>query len=110
MVPFRNLIYLPGEDRYEEADKIPEGTVTASISGTEVREKYLDNGEQPPVWFTRPEVAEILSESYPPRFRQGACVWFTGLSGAGKSTIASILTVLLQEHGRHVTVLDGDVV
>jgi sulfate adenylyltransferase len=38
------------------------------------------------------------------------CVWFTGLSGAGKSTTAEILTVLLLEHGRQVTLLDGDVV
>jgi sulfate adenylyltransferase len=63
-----------------------------------------------PDWFTRPEVAEILADSYPPRHKQGFCVWFTGLSGAGKSTIAEVLTVMLQEHGRHVTVLDGDVV
>jgi sulfate adenylyltransferase len=38
------------------------------------------------------------------------CIWFTGLSGAGKSTTADILTVLLLERGRQVTVLDGDVV
>jgi sulfate adenylyltransferase len=37
-------------------------------------------------------------------------VWLTGLSGAGKSTTAEILTVLLLERGRQVTVLDGDVV
>jgi len=55
-------------------------------------------------------VATILGESYPPRHEQGVCIWFTGLSGAGKSTTAEILTVLLLEHGRQVTVLDGDVV
>src|SRR5206468_5519735 len=63
-----------------------------------------------PPWFTRPEVAEILAETYPPRYRQGVCIWFTGLSGAGKSTTAEVLTVLLLEHGRQVTLLDGDVV
>ena len=63
-----------------------------------------------PEWFTRPEVAEILAETYPPRYRQGVCIWFTGLSGAGKSTTADVLTVLLLEYGRQVTVLDGDVV
>jgi sulfate adenylyltransferase len=110
MVPFRNMVYLPDEKRYEEVAKVPKGVRTASISGTQVREDYLNNGRQLPDWFTRPEVAEILSESYPPRHKQGACIWFTGLSGAGKSTIASVLTVMLQEHGRHVTVLDGDVV
>jgi len=63
-----------------------------------------------PDWFTRPEVAEILAESNPPRHRQGVCIWFTGLSGAGKSTTADILTMLLLEQGRQVSVLDGDVV
>ncbi len=110
MIPFRNLVYIPEEDRYEEVANVPEGIQTASISGTQVREEYLNNGKDLPPWFTRPEVAEILSESYPPRHKQGVCVWFTGLSGAGKSTIASVLTVMLQEYGRHVTLLDGDVV
>ncbi|HEY72003.1 MAG: adenylyltransferase [Chloroflexi bacterium] len=110
VVPFRMLVYLPDEERYEEVTKVPEGAKTAAISGTQVREEYLNNGRKLPTWFTRPEVAEILSESYPPRHKQGVCVWFTGLSGAGKSTTAEVLTVLLQEYGRHVTMLDGDVV
>ncbi len=110
VVPFRMLVYLPDEERYEEITKIPEGAKTAVISGTQVREEYLNNGRELPSWFTRPEVAEILSESYPPRHKQGVCIWFTGLSGAGKSTTAEVLTVLLQEHGRQVTLLDGDVV
>ncbi len=59
---------------------------------------------------TRREVAEILAEAHPPRHRQGVCVWFTGLSGAGKSTTAEVLTTLLLERGRQVTLLDGDVV
>jgi len=63
-----------------------------------------------PEWFTRPEVAEIMADTYPPRHRQGVCIWFTGLSGAGKSTTADVLTVLLMQRGRQVTVLDGDVV
>jgi sulfate adenylyltransferase len=75
-----------------------------------VREEYLNNGRPLPAWFTRPEVAEILAESFPPRHKQGVCVWFTGLSSAGKSTTAEVLTQLLLEHGRQVTVLDGDVV
>ncbi|HEX7174450.1 MAG TPA: bifunctional sulfate adenylyltransferase/adenylylsulfate kinase [Pyrinomonadaceae bacterium] len=109
-VPFNELVYLPEEDRYEEASRIPAGRRTASISGTEVREEYLRRGRQLPRWFTRPEVASILTEAHPPRHRQGFCLWFTGLSGAGKSTTANILTVKLLEHGRQVTVLDGDVV
>ncbi|MBI1892835.1 MAG: bifunctional sulfate adenylyltransferase/adenylylsulfate kinase [Candidatus Rokubacteria bacterium] len=110
VVPFRELMYLPDEGRYEEVSRITPVTRTASISGTQVREEFLNAGRKLPAWFTRPEVAEILSESYPPRHRQGLCVWFTGLSGSGKSTTAEVLTVLLLEHGRQVTILDGDVV
>ena len=110
VVPFRMMVYLPDEERYEEISKVTKETRTASISGTQVREDYLQNGVQLPAWFTRPEVAEILAETYPPRFRQGACIWFTGLHNSGKSTTASVLTELLLEHGRTVTLLDGDVV
>ena len=110
VVPFRELVYLPDEQRYEEVSKIPQQARIASISGTQVREDYLSNGKPLPGWFTRPEVAEILAETYPPRHQQGVCIWFTGLSGAGKSTTAEVLTILLLEHGRQVTVLDGDVV
>lgn len=110
MVAFRELLYLPDEDRYEEVSKIPPHSRTASISGTQVRAEYLNDGRQLPPWFTRPEVAEILADSYPPQHRQGLCIWFTGLSASGKSTTAELLTVLLMEHGRQVTLLDGDVV
>ena len=110
MVPFRELVYLPEDGRYEEISRIPPHVRTVTLSGTQVREEYLNNGKPLPAWFTRPEVAAILSEAYPPRHRQGVCIWFTGLSGSGKSTTADVLTVLLLEHGRQVTVLDGDVV
>jgi len=110
MVPFHELVYLADEDRYEEASNIPPGATTRSISGTQVRDEYLGKGVPLPAWFTRPEVASILGESYPPRHRQGVCIWFTGLSGAGKSTTADILSMLLLEHGRQSTMLDGDVV
>ena len=109
-IPFREMVYLPEEGRYEEASRVGSEAKTASISGTEVRDAYLNAGQPLPDWFTRPEVAEILSETYPPKHRQGVCIWFTGLSGAGKSTTAEVLAVLLQEHGRQVSMLDGDVV
>lgn len=110
MVPFELMVYLPDEDRYELASLVPEGTKIASISGTQVRDDYLAKGIPLPEWFTRKESAEILLEAHPPRHKQGFCIWFTGLSGAGKSTIAKRLTNMLQEYGRNPTVLDGDVV
>jgi sulfate adenylyltransferase len=109
-VQFKELVYLPDDERYEEQDKIPEGTNIFSISGTQVREDYLAKGKSLPEWFTRKETADILQQMYPPRHKQGVCIWFTGLSGSGKSTTAEILTSLLLERGRQVTLLDGDVV
>ena len=110
MVPFEMLVYLPDEDRYVEMKDIPEGAKTLNISGTQVREEYLAKGKLLPEWFTRPETAEILRQSYPPRHEQGFCLWFTGLSGAGKSATTQVLTDLLLERGKILTVLDGDVV
>jgi sulfate adenylyltransferase len=110
VLPYGEFVYLPEEDRYEDVRKIDEQTVTAQLSGTQVREWYRDGGAELPAWFTRPEVSAAIAETYPPRHKQGFCVWFTGLSAAGKSTTAEILTVWLQEFGRQVTLLDGDVV
>ncbi|MBX3055720.1 MAG: bifunctional sulfate adenylyltransferase/adenylylsulfate kinase [Anaerolineae bacterium] len=110
VVPFQMLVYLPEEERYEEITKVTPEVKTANISGTQVREEYLHKGQLLPAWFTRQPVAEILGETYPPRHRQGVCIWLTGLHNAGKSTTAAVLTTLLQEHGRNVTLLDGDVV
>ena len=110
MIPFQEVVYLPDEDRYEETTNLHEGERTLTLSGSEVRDNYLNRGEPLPDWYTRPEVAQILAETYPPRHKQGVCIWFTGLSGAGKSTTAELLAVLLLERGRQATLLDGDVV
>ncbi|MBW7918979.1 MAG: bifunctional sulfate adenylyltransferase/adenylylsulfate kinase [Anaerolineales bacterium] len=110
MIPFEMLVYLPDEDRYVEEKDVPKGAKTANISGTQVRDQYLAKGKLLPEWFTRPETAEILREMYPPRHKQGFCVWFTGLSGSGKSATTQVLTTLLLERGRETAILDGDVV
>jgi len=110
MVPFEMLVYLPDEERYVEQKDVPEGAKVANISGTQVREDYLSKGKLLPEWFTRPETAEILRETYPPRHKQGFCIWFTGLSGSGKSATTQVLTSLMLERGREVAILDGDVV
>jgi sulfate adenylyltransferase len=110
IIPFQEMVYLPDEDRYEETDRVPAGVRTLAISGTQVRDEYLAKGKPLPAWFTRPETAAILAEMSPPQHEQGVCIWFTGLSGAGKSVTAEALTSLLLERGRQVTVLDGDVV
>ena len=110
LMKFKELVYLADEERYEERTNIPEDARIFSISGTQVRDEYLSKGEMLPDWFTRAETAEILKQMYPPRYQQGFCIWFTGLSGSGKSTTAEVLTSLLLERGRQITLLDGDVV
>jgi sulfate adenylyltransferase len=110
MVPFQMMLYLEDQDCYVPEDEVPAGARVLNISGTELR-KRLNGGREIPAWFTYPEVARELRRSYPPRQKQGFTVFFTGLSGSGKSTIANVLrTKFLEMGGRPVTLLDGDIV
>jgi sulfate adenylyltransferase len=110
VIAFHEFAYFPHERRYDEIDKPGRNGKFYSLSGTKLRKDFLVEGREVPAWFIRKEVAEILSASQLPRHRQGVCLWFTGLSGAGKSTTADLVTTLLLEEGRGVTLLDGDVV
>ncbi|NND44298.1 MAG: bifunctional sulfate adenylyltransferase/adenylylsulfate kinase [Xanthomonadales bacterium] len=110
MVPFRAMVYVEDRAQYVPADEIEEGENVLEIDGTELRRRLFE-GLEIPHWFTFPEVARELRRSHPPRAKQGFTVFFTGLSGAGKSTIANVLMIKLRELGdRPVTLLDGDVV
>ncbi len=110
MVPFQMMVYVEDLDTYLPVDEVPEGARTLNISGTDQRRR-LAEGRDLPEWFTPPAVAAELRRSYPPRSKQGFTVFFTGLSGSGKSTIANVLLVkLLEMGGRPVTLLDGDLV
>ncbi|HVS12417.1 MAG TPA: bifunctional sulfate adenylyltransferase/adenylylsulfate kinase [Thermoanaerobaculia bacterium] len=110
MVPFQMMVYVEDRATYQPVDEVEPGARTLDISGTELRRR-LAQGLDIPEWFTFPEVAEELRRTHPPRAKQGFTVFFTGLSGAGKSTIARALQVkLLEMGGRPVTLLDGDVV
>jgi len=110
MVPFRMMSYVEDRDTYMPQDEVPQGSRVLDISGTELRRR-LAEGLDIPEWFTYPEVARELQKSHPPRRDQGFTVFFSGLSGAGKSTIANVLLVkLLEMGGRPVTLLDGDIV
>jgi sulfate adenylyltransferase len=111
MIPNREMVYLPGGNRYEESDRVAHGSEEfIRVSATTVMEDSLFRGKQLPEWFTYPEVSQILFDAHPSRTRQGFCVWLTGLPSSGKSTIADILAPLLLASGKRVTVLDGDVV
>ena len=110
MVDFKQMVYVQERAQYEPRDEVEEGATILDISGTELRRR-LREGLEIPEWFSFPEVVTQLRRTSPPRNKQGFTVFFTGLSGSGKSTIANALMVKLMEMGgRPVTLLDGDVV
>jgi sulfate adenylyltransferase len=110
IISFEELVYVPKSKKYVPRGEISSEEGIKTISGTELR-NLLRSGLEIPEWFTFPEVAEELKMAYPPRHRQGFTVFFTGLSGAGKSTIAKVLLSRFLEMGdRPVTLLDGDIV
>jgi len=108
VIPFQEVVYVPSKQAYEPVDKIPQGTETWSISGTQLRE-LLRNGSPIPSWFSYPDVVEELQKTYPPKQQQGFVVFFTGLSGSGKSTLAEALAIKLNElQHKPITIFDGD--
>ena len=110
MVPFKLMVYVEESDSYVPVDEVPAGSRTLNLSGTELRSR-LATGKDIPEWFTFSDVVSELRRSHPPRHQQGFTVFFTGLSGSGKSTIANVLLVkFLEMGGRPVTLLDGDLV
>jgi sulfate adenylyltransferase len=110
MVPFSMMVYLENRDCYVPDTEIPSGARVLNISGTELRDR-LNAGREIPPWFTYPEVVRELRRTYPPRHKQGVTIFFTGLSGSGKSTVAHVLLAkFLEMGGRPVTILDGDLV
>jgi sulfate adenylyltransferase len=110
MVPFNMMVYLEDQDKYVPDDEVKNGDRVLNISGTELRQR-LNEGRDIPAWFTYPEVVAELRRSFPPRHKQGVTIFFTGLSGSGKSTIANVLmTKFLEMGGRPATMLDGDLV
>ena len=110
VITFPEMLYLPFEDEYRRADQVPPGAQCISFSGSDIRRRVRE-GRRIPEWSTFPEVIEELQKAYPPPTRQGFSIFMTGLSGAGKSTIAKILYSKFLERGdRPVTLLDGDIV
>lgn len=110
ILPFNAVSYVENKAAYLPAEEIEPGDKVLDISGTEFR-KSLRQDLEIPEWFSFPDVIQILKITHPPKHKQGFTVFFTGLSGAGKSTIANALLVkLLEQDERTVTLLDGDVI
>jgi sulfate adenylyltransferase len=109
MVAFPVLAYVKELHAYVPEELVKDGMTVVSVSGTELRRR-LASGEKLPDWITFPEVVDELRRTYRPRREQGITIFFTGLSGAGKSTIVRVLQAKFLERGdRTVTVLDGDI-
>ena len=110
IVPFKLFVYVEQKNNFFEVDKVPDKCQYKNISGTELR-NLLENGREIPEWFTFPEVSKELKKAYPPKNKKGYTIFFTGLSGSGKSTIANaLMSKLLEKDHRPVTLLDGDIV
>ncbi|MDH5434725.1 MAG: bifunctional sulfate adenylyltransferase/adenylylsulfate kinase [Gammaproteobacteria bacterium] len=110
MVPFQMMVYVEEKAEYQPIDSVSKDQTVLNISGTEFRRR-LAEGLEIPQWFSYPEVVEELRKRYPPRHKQGFSVFFTGLSGSGKSTIANaLLNKLMEMDERRITLLDGDLV
>jgi sulfate adenylyltransferase len=110
MVPFQMMVYVEDRAQYIPVNETTKEMKTLNISGTEFRRR-LREGLEIPEWFSYGEIIQELRKIYPPKHQQGFTVFFTGLSGSGKSTIANALLVKMLENGqRRVTILDGDVV
>src|SRR5690606_39112649 len=90
------------------ADQVEEGQQIGKVSGSELRKK-LSHNEDIPEWFSFPKVLNILKKYY--HNKPGVCIYLTGLSGAGKSTIAEALKDELEKdvsETREIVILDGD--
>ena len=110
MVPFQLMVYAENRAEYIPIDQKADDDHVLNISGTELRRR-LQEGLDIPEWYSFPDVVAELRRTHPPRHKQGFTVFFTGLSGSGKSTIANALMVKLMEMGgRPVSLLDGDIV
>jgi sulfate adenylyltransferase len=109
LVP-RELAYDNRDGQWRWRDDIPPPYRKLALRPEEI-DDLLDRGFPLPEWHTPPAVAKELARAHPARRHRGLVLFFTGLSGSGKSTIARTVADALRESGeRTVTLLDGDVV
>ncbi|MGB5258347.1 MAG: bifunctional sulfate adenylyltransferase/adenylylsulfate kinase [Woeseiaceae bacterium] len=110
MVPFQMMVFAENRAQYIAIDEATDDDKILNISGTELRRR-LQEGLEIPDWFSFPDVVTELRRTHPPRHQQGFTVFFTGLSGSGKSTIANaLMSKLMEIGGRPISLLDGDIV
>jgi len=121
-IPQSQLVAAPFARRHDPADDTALGAVLLHNYGAEPLDLLQGSGAWDSVLaaldsdddtrladLVDPEVLRVLRRWRPPRSQRGLVVFFTGLSGSGKSTVARGLVDRLHETDRTLTVLDGDV-
>ena len=106
---FGEWVYDTARRRWCPADEVAPGNARAEWGADAVAEA-LARGGPLPAWLTPEPVAAELARMRPARTDRGLVLFFTGLSGSGKSTVARGVAEQVRRAGRTVTLLDGDVV
>ncbi len=104
------MVYVQERETFIPEGELKSHEIALRLSGTEIRRR-LQAGDDLPDWFSYPDVVSILKSYY--QSHSGLCVYFIGLSGAGKSTVANALKIKLEELDplqRSVIMLDGDAI
>lgn len=108
IVTFHEMVYVASKAEYYPSNEVDKNEPVFTISGTELRRRLAQDLEIPS-WFSYPEVLAELKRTFPAKNQRGFTVFFTGLSGAGKTTLANaLLNKLYEIGGRSITLLDGD--
>ena len=109
IISFNEMAYDDKSKRYVEVSKTNKDDRNIKrISGTQFRQMLRGDGEVPD-WFSFPEVLNILKARV--RKQKGFCIFLTGLSSAGKSTIGKSLSlILMDKYNMPITLLDGDII
>lgn len=109
MLPFQEMVYVKERKQFCSNDELKSHETTLTVSGTELRHALLN--EQPiPHWFSFPEIIEELRGSYLPKHKKGFTLFFTGLSGAGKTVLSQAIMTKLKGYGlKNTTILDSDI-
>jgi sulfate adenylyltransferase len=110
VLPSGEWAYDPSAEVWRPLSLIEPGREIEDLTPDQLAD-MLDTGAEIPSWFASESVVAELRHARPPRSRRGFVVFLTGLSGSGKSTIATALRDKLAERGdRKVSLLDGDLV